>query len=121
MPWLETDPVTERKRFILEAQGGLFSHCELCLRHGISRKTGYKWLERYTVEGPDSLFERSHRPDSCPHASPDYILEAALALRRRRPTWGAAKILGRLDTLHPDWPLAAAQTLHTHLVRARLV
>lgn len=26
MPWLETDPMTERKRFILEAQAGLFSH-----------------------------------------------------------------------------------------------
>ncbi len=121
MPWLETDPVTERKRFVLEAQGGLFSHSELCLRHGISRTTGYKWLERYAVEGPDGLFDRPHRPDSCPHATPDYILEAALALRRRRPTWGAAKILGRLDTLHPDWPLPAAQTLHKHLVRARLV
>ena len=40
MPWLETDPMNERKRFILEATGGLFSHTELCLRHGVSRKTG---------------------------------------------------------------------------------
>jgi hypothetical protein len=32
MPWLETDPVTERKRFIREAEGGLFSHAELCRR-----------------------------------------------------------------------------------------
>ena len=52
MPWLETDPVTERKRFVLEAQGGLFSHSELCARHDISRKTGYKWLVRYEVSGP---------------------------------------------------------------------
>ena len=44
MPWLETDPVTERKRFVVEAQGGLFSHTELCRRHNISRRTGYKWL-----------------------------------------------------------------------------
>jgi hypothetical protein len=29
MPWLETDPVTERKKFIIEAQGGRFSHAEL--------------------------------------------------------------------------------------------
>ena len=42
MPWLETDPVTERKRFVVEAQGGLFSHTELCRRHNISRRTGYK-------------------------------------------------------------------------------
>ncbi len=121
MPWLETDPVTERKRFILEAEGGLFSHAGLCRRHGISRKTGYKWLELYALEGPEGLLDRSHRPDSCPHATPAYVLEAAFALRRRRPTWGAAKILGRLDELHPDWPLPAPQTLHRHLVRKRLV
>ena len=89
MPWLETDPVTERERFILEAEGGLFSHAGLCRRHGISRKTGYKWLELYALEGSDGLVDRSHRPDSCPHATPDYVLEAAFALRRRRPTWGA--------------------------------
>lgn len=45
MPWLETDPVKERRRFILEAMGGLVSHTELCERHGISRRTGYKWLD----------------------------------------------------------------------------
>ena len=69
MPWLETDPVTERKRFVVEAQGGLFSHTELCRRHNISRRTGYKWLERYEAEGPDGLLDRSHRPHSCPHAT----------------------------------------------------
>ena len=60
MPWLETDPMNERKRFILEATGGLFSHTELCLRHGVSRKTGYKWIERYESEGPDMALLRSH-------------------------------------------------------------
>ena len=55
MPWLETEPVNERKRFVLEAQAGLFSHAELCRRHGVSRKTGYKWLQRYAAEGPDGV------------------------------------------------------------------
>ena len=52
MPWLETDPMTERKRFILEAEGGLFSFAELCRRHGISSKTGYKWLGALRARGP---------------------------------------------------------------------
>lgn len=121
MPWLETDSVTERKKFIVEAEGGLFSHAELCRRHHISRKTGYKWLERYEVDGPDGLEDRSHRPHSSPHATPTYILEAAFELRRKRPRWGAGKILGRLKTLHPDWPMPAPQTLHKHLVREGLV
>ena len=121
MPWLETDPVTERKRFVVEAQGGLFSHTELCRRHNISRRTGYKWLERYEAEGPDGLLDRSHRPHSCPHATETYVLDAAFELRRTRPRWGAAKILGRLEILHPDWSLPTPQILHRHFVRQGLV
>jgi transposase InsO family protein len=121
MPWLETDPVTERKRFIVEAQGGLFSHAELCRRHNISRQKGYKWLERYEAEGPDGLLDRSHRPHSCPHATPVHVLEAAFELRRARPRWGAGKIIAHLETLHPDWALPARQVLHKHFVRQGLV
>ena len=121
MPWLETDPMNERKRFILEATAGLFSHSELCRRHDISRKTGYKWLERYETEGPDGLLERSHRPHCCPHATEPHILEAAFELRRHRPRWGAAKILGRLLEVHPDWSLPAPQVLHRHFLREGLV
>jgi putative transposase len=121
MPWLETDSVTERKKFIIEAQSGLFSHAELCRRHDISRKTGYRWLERYEAEGPDGLEDRSHRPHSSPYVTPACILKAAFELRRRRPRWGAGKIISRLETLHPDWPLPAPQTLHKHFIREGLV
>ena len=97
MPWLETDPMNERKRFILEATGGLFSHSELCLRHGISRKTGYKWLDRYETEGPDGLGDRSRRPARHPHTTEPHVLEAAFELRTRRPRWGADKIRAPLS------------------------
>jgi putative transposase len=121
MPWLETDPMTERKRFILEAEGGLFSFSELCRRHHISRKTGYKWLDRYAADGVDGLVDRSHRPESCPHATEPHIVEAAIQLRKARPRWGAGKILSHLQSLHPDWSLPAPQTLHKYFVREELV
>nr|WP_265334596.1 leucine zipper domain-containing protein [Delftia tsuruhatensis] len=35
---------------------------ELCRRYGISRKTAYKWVERYRQLGMDGLQERSRRP-----------------------------------------------------------
>ena len=121
MPWLETEPVTERKKFIIEAQGGRFSHAELCRRHNISRQKGYKWIERYEEEGPEGLLDRSHRPHSCPHATESYVLDAAIELRRARPRWGAGKILGYLTNQHPDWPLPARQVLHKHFAREGLV
>jgi putative transposase len=121
MPWLETDPMNERKRFILEATGGLFSHSELCLRHGISRKTGYKWLDRYEAEGPDGLGDRSRRPGRHPHTTEPHVLEATFELRTRRPRWGADKIRARLLTLHPDWRVPSARVLHKYFRRDGLV
>ena len=112
MPWLETDPMNERKRFILEATGGLFSHTELCLRHGVSRKTGYKWIERYESEGPDGLGDRPHRVRAHPHTTEPHVVDAALELRGQRRRWGTDKIRARLLTLHPDWSVPSARILH---------
>ncbi len=47
MPWKQTQPMSERAKFVLEAEEGIFSMTELCQRFGISRKTGYKWLGRH--------------------------------------------------------------------------
>jgi transposase-like protein len=64
MAWLETSPMTERQRFIDDASDRLFSMTELCARYGISRKTGYKWLDRYAEQGRAGLRDRSHAPQS---------------------------------------------------------
>jgi putative transposase len=69
MPWRVTSPMYERQRFVLDAEHTSASFAELCRRYGVSRKTGYKWLDRYARFGPDSLADRSHRPQQCPHAA----------------------------------------------------
>ena len=58
--------MTERHKFILAQEEGLFSMTELCERFGISRKTGYKWLGRYREEGGAGLRDRSRTPKHCP-------------------------------------------------------
>lgn len=65
MPWKETCAMDERKEFILAALGREASVSELCRRWGISRKTGYKWLERYEEIGSSGLSDRSHAPLRC--------------------------------------------------------
>jgi len=52
MPWNETDPVNERVKFVAAHQSGVETMSELCERFGISRKTGYKILQRYRSDGP---------------------------------------------------------------------
>ena len=46
MPWLETDPVKERKKLVVEWRSGDFTVTELSERHGVSRRTAYKWIDR---------------------------------------------------------------------------
>ncbi len=91
MPW-ETGTVEEsRARFVLEVEDSVFSFSELCRRYGIARKTGYKWVERYRTHGLEGLGDQSHRPNSCPHATPGWVVERIVELRKRRK-WGAKKL-----------------------------
>jgi transposase InsO family protein len=96
----------ERMRFVVESQSGEWTMTELCERYEISRKTGYKWLERYRQEGPAGLEERSRAPASHGRATPEHLIEAIVGLRRERPSWGARKIIGKLMLREPDaaWP-----------------
>ena len=45
----------EINRFVMLARSGRFSVTDLCEQFGISRKTGYKHLERYAELGLDGL------------------------------------------------------------------
>ena len=51
VPWQETHPVLERHHFAQDYTSGQWTMTELCLRYGVSRNTGYKWLEGYWQEG----------------------------------------------------------------------
>ncbi len=51
MPWLETDVREQRMQFVVEALQPGVNLSALCRRRGISRKTGYKWLQRYRAAG----------------------------------------------------------------------
>ncbi|MBA4158082.1 MAG: helix-turn-helix domain-containing protein [Gemmatimonadetes bacterium] len=83
--------VTQRARFVREAERSFLAFAELCRRHGISRPTLHKWLNRYRAEGLAGLEDRSHRPHSCPHRTPEPVIERILEIRRNRGG-GAPKI-----------------------------
>ena len=121
MPWLETSPMTERQRFVDDAHHGLFSMTELCARYGISRKTGYKWLDRYDEQGREGLRDRSHAPADCPHKISEEVGRAICEVRRAHPSWGPRKLLGWLRRHQPALRLPAASTACDLLAREGLV
>ena len=106
MPWRETSPMEERLEFIREYATELFTMTELAAQYGISRKTGYKWLERYDSDGARGLHDRSRRPQNSPQATDPDLVEALVAQRRRHPRWGAKKLLAVAARRQPDaeWP-----------------
>lgn len=124
MPWSQTTPMHQKTLFIADHLRGTRPVSELCSEYGISRKTAYKWIERYIRCGPAGLEDRSRRPRHAPNATPSVVVEALLALRRRHPTWGSKKLLAVIHRRHPQWSLpgrsAACDILRRHgLVRRK--
>jgi transposase InsO family protein len=89
----------------------------LCRRFGISRKTGYKWIERFR-EGSE-LSDRSRRPRTSPRRTDAQLEQRVLELRHRHPAWGARKLRRRLLDLGQNMP--AVSVVHAILIRHGLI
>lgn len=94
---------------------------ELCADFGISRKTGYKILRRYELEGPEGLRDRSRAPRRHANQTSAEIEGMILRHRKAHPTWGSKKILVKLtkELLPEEQP--ARSTVDAVLKRAGLV
>jgi hypothetical protein len=97
----------ERLHFVHDAFSDRFPKSELCARYGVSRRIGYKWLERFEAEGRPGLTDRSHAPHHCSHRITPAVADLLVAARRAHPHWGARKLLILLGPRHPElshWP-----------------
>ena len=95
MPWKVETVMSQRKEFVTLAQSEGMNMSELCLRIGISRKTGYKWLKRYLEGGDDSLHDLPKRPRHSPNRTSQQIEQLVVELRREHPTKGG-HVLARM-------------------------
>jgi len=74
----------------------------LCRRFGISRKTGYKWLKRYSESGEEGLKDRSRRPQGSPVRTPAEMEKRVEELRNSHPAWGGRKVRRRLQDIDKE-------------------
>jgi transposase InsO family protein len=111
----------QRTQFIADFLRDTLTITELCDLYGVSRKTGYKWIDRYLRQGPAGLTERSRRPWHSPNTTPPEIVEAFLEVRRRHPSWGGKKILTVVHKRHPRWALPGRSTVCEILKRHGMV
>ena len=116
MSWKECDQVSLRREFVKMAALEGANISALCRQFEISRKTGYKWLERYQLEGESGLLDRSRRPQRVRERTSAEMETRVLAVRDRHPAWGGRKIRARLLALGVR-SVPAASTITTILHR----
>ena len=121
MSWKESGPVSERMKFITLLQSGQRSMTSLCHEFGISRKTGYKFAERFDAEGVDGLKDRSRAPHVPARQTPERIRTLLVDARRAHPTWGPRKLKAYLEDRDPSLDLPYPSTIGDLLKREGLV
>ena len=97
MPWKETTPMMTRQEFVKLVIHEDCNISEMCRRYNISRKTGYKWIERYRSDTPEWYKDKSRRPLNMPCKISGEIEKAILSVRDDHPAWGGRKIRVRLE------------------------
>src|SRR5579862_3016442 len=93
---------------------------ELCRFFGITRKTGYKWIDRYQAAGLAGLADQSRAPRQHPHALSQEMEQRVIALRAQHPCWGARKIRRLLQREAAGKGVPAASTIGELLKREGL-
>ncbi len=108
MAW-ELMKVEDQRKELVEAYlKGIVSMTELCTRFRVSRKTAYKWLNRYKSSGIEGLKDLSKAPQNPRRLFNDDDINIAIDLKLKHRTWGPKKILAKLNQAHPrmKWPSA---------------
>jgi len=117
MAWKECGVWEERSRFVHEWNSGNWNMAELCRIYGVTRKTGYKWVERYEAWGLGGLRDLSRAPQYHPNEVPEEVEEEVLALRGKHPYWGARKIRAWLEQAHAGVGVPVVSTIGSLLKR----
>ena len=121
MPWKETSVMNVRTEFVLRVFEAKVSFNELCKEFGISRKTGYKWKERFLEQGLTGLNDQSRRPDTSPQQLSENSVCKIVKLKLAHPSWGPRKIRMVFARSYPDCELPSDSTFKRVLDNAGLV
>jgi len=119
MPWKLTSLVGERWRLVKAMLQDEQSVTHWCRCFGISRKTAYKWLKRFTETGRRGLCDQSRRPHRVPLRMRRKWIQRIAQERKRHRYWGAKKIQARLLRRYGQAPATA--TIARWLKRLQLV
>lgn len=96
MPWETKTAMDEREKFVIEASSENANITQLCLKYGISRKTGHKWINRAAQGLP--LCDQSRRPHQQHSKTAVEIEQLIIQVRLAHPAWGGKTIRAVLES-----------------------
>ncbi len=97
MPWNEVSRMESRRMFISGIESERNNFLKLCEEFGISRKTGYKWYNRYQEFGEEGLIDKSRRRRNIKRTTLPEVEEMLIKERKEHPSWGARKLCRRIS------------------------
>lgn len=118
MPWKESGIVYERMAFITRLRDGE-RMAELCREYGISRKTGYKFKERFERLSVLGLEDQTRAPIRRRRID-ESIAQMVLDLRREHPTWGPRKLVEVLGRRNPGLRMPGTSSVGSLIAREGL-
>ena len=107
MAWELMKVEDQRKELVQAYLEGRMSMTELCKLYKVSRKTAYKWCNRYLNHGTEETFkDLSRARHSSSTIYGDELIELMINLKLKRRKRGPKKILWELEKIYPDivWP-----------------
>ena len=89
MPWGNKTVEEQRKEFV-NASKVYRNMSAICREFGITRKTGYKWIERSKEK--EELSDRSHARKTITNKTSEAVERLILEVRSENPAWGGKTI-----------------------------
>jgi transposase InsO family protein len=106
MAWRCLKVEEQRANFISEVINGEESITYLCKKYQISRKTAYKWYNRFLFLEEEGLKDLSRAPHNPKKLYSDDLINLAIDFKMAHRNWGPKKILVKLEEKYPNfnWP-----------------
>lgn len=121
MAWKETCVLEQRTNFIKEYLKSEGSFKELCLRYGVSEKTGHKWKNRFLEYGFSGLNDQNKAPDNSPNQLDEDTIIRLIKLRTAHPTWGTKKLEVLYAKAYPHSEVPSKSSIYRVLGKAGLI
>jgi transposase InsO family protein len=99
--------MSAKESLVFDISGGM-RPSEAAEEHGISRSCAYKWFARYGRLGLAGLEELSRRPELSPDRTSQELVDELLALKKKYPDFGPAKLVPMLDERHGEHVMAVS-------------